>query len=130
MQTSLIKRSTLGIIGLMLILSWETPALAANADLSWSANTETDLAGYKVYYGTSSRSYGAPVDVGNRTTFTATGLSEGQTYYFAVTAYNAAGSESGLSTEVSKTFPDTTPPVLSAMAAGSITSTGAVSTLR
>ncbi|TAK03045.1 MAG: hypothetical protein EPO39_12735 [Candidatus Manganitrophaceae bacterium] len=128
MQTSLIKRSALGIIGLMLILSWETPALAANADLSWSANTETDLAGYKVYYGTSSRNYGAPVDVGNQTTFTATGLSEGQTYYFAVTAYNAAGSESGLSTEVSKTFPDTTPPVLSAMAAGSITSTGAVIT--
>jgi phosphodiesterase/alkaline phosphatase D-like protein len=118
----------LTIIAILLVLNWRTPAIAANASLSWDANTETDLAGYKVYYGTSSRTYGAPTDVGNQTTFTMTGLSEGQTYYFAVTAYNTSGSESAFSAEVSKTFPDTTPPVLSGMAAGSLTSTGAVIT--
>ncbi|WDT74630.1 MAG: fibronectin type III domain-containing protein [Candidatus Manganitrophus sp.] len=128
MRTQRTKRSALGILGFLLVLNWTTAAMAANASLSWDANTESDLAGYKVYFGTASRSYGAPVDVGNQTAYTVTGLSEGQTYYFAVTAYNDADSESAFSAEVSKTFADTVSPVLSSMAAGSITSTGAVIT--
>ncbi|NKE72133.1 fibronectin type III domain-containing protein [Candidatus Manganitrophus noduliformans] len=125
MQTSLIKRSALMIIGMILLLNWKTPAMAADAFLSWDANTENDLGGYKVYYGTSSGSYGAPVDVGNQTSFTVNGLSSSQTYYFAVSAYNTSGAESGYSNEVSKSFGDTTAPTLSAIAAGSITSAGA-----
>lgn len=128
MRTQRTKRSALVILGFLLVLNWTTAAMAANASLSWDANTESDLAGYKVYYGTASRSYGAPVDVGNQTAYTVTGLSEGQTYYFAVTAYNDADAESAFSAEVSKTFADTVSPVLSSMAAGSITSTGAVIT--
>ncbi|MDC4206521.1 MAG: fibronectin type III domain-containing protein [Candidatus Manganitrophus sp.] len=128
MRTQRTKRSALGILGFLLVLNWTTAAMAANASLSWDANTESDLAGYKVYFGTASRSYGAPVDVGNQTAYTITGLSEGQTYYFAVTAYNDADSESAFSAEVNKTFADTVSPVLSSMAAGSITSTGAVIT--
>lgn len=125
MQTLFIKRTILIITGLMLVLNWRTPAIAADAVLSWNQNTETDLAGYKVYYGTASRSYGSPTDVGNKTTFTVTGLN-GQTYYFAVTAYDTAGNESGYSNEVSKTLSDTTPPVLSAIGTSGITSSAAV----
>lgn len=96
-------------------------AWAADAILSWSPNTESDLAGYRVHYGTASRSYTAVIDVGLATTYTVTGLSPG-TYYFALTAYNRTGAESGFSNEVTKIIADTVPPVISSVAAGSITS--------
>ena len=76
-------------------LTWSVPT--ANAD----ETALTDLAGYKVYYGTASESYTTPIDAGNVTTYTVTGLSTG-TYYFAVTAYNSTGDESGFSNEASK----------------------------
>src|SRR5574341_203682 len=99
-----------------------SPAVfAADAILSWSPNTETNLAGYRVYYGTSSRSYPNVIDVGLVTTYTVTGLGSG-TYFLALTAYNTAGAESEFSSEVSKTIPDTQPPVISAVTVGSITS--------
>ncbi len=99
---------------------------AASAILSWDANTEPDLASYKVYFGTSSGNYGTPINVGNVTGYTVTGLSTG-TYYFAVTASDTSDNESGFSTEVSKIFAnaDTTPPVVSAISATSISDDGA-----
>ncbi len=89
---------TILLIGLSLTVSF-----AYTVTLSWDANTESDLAGYKVYYGTSSRNYTETIDVGNTTTYQITGLSEG-TYYFAVTAYDTSGNESDYSEEVSKSF--------------------------
>jgi hypothetical protein len=81
-----------------------TAPASGTAKLEWDPNTETDLAGYKVYAGTSSSAYGAPVDVGKVTTFQIINLQPGTTYYFAVTAYNSA-SESGYSNEVNKSIP-------------------------
>jgi hypothetical protein len=75
------------------------------ATLSWDANTEGDLAGYKVYAGTASRSYGPPIDVGNVTSFQIINLQPGQTYYFAVTAYDTVHNQSGYSNEASKRIP-------------------------
>ncbi len=40
-------------------------AFATQIRIAWDPNTESDLAGYKVYYGTTSRNYGTPIDVGN-----------------------------------------------------------------
>jgi len=74
--------------------------------LIWDANSEADLSGYKVYVGTNSGVYGASVGmVGVLTapTYTVTGLVPGK-YYFAVTAYNTQGIESGYSNEVSTTI--------------------------
>ena len=88
---------------LILFLSYASIALAGEATLSWNANNETDLAGYKIYYGTSSGQYGTPIDVGNKTTHNLTGLSKGE-LFFAVTAYDTSGNQSGFSTEVSKTL--------------------------
>lgn len=79
--------------------------------LFWTPNGESDLAGYKVYYGTAPRTYSAVVDAGNVTTFTAANLTAGVTYYFAVTAYDAAGSESGFSNEVTVALAVPVPPI-------------------
>jgi hypothetical protein len=76
------------------------PARAADITLAWDANAEPDLSGYKVYSGTSSRSYSGSVDVGNWTSCVMGGLEPGRTYYFAAKAYNATGSESEYSSEV------------------------------
>ncbi len=75
--------------------------LGASFTLAWDPNQEPDLAGYKLYYGTSSRSYSQNVNVGNLTLYTLAGLQAGVTYYFAVTAYDTEGNESDYSNEVS-----------------------------
>ncbi|MBI3606761.1 MAG: fibronectin type III domain-containing protein [Nitrospirae bacterium] len=99
-------------------------AFAGDAILAWDPNTEPDLAGYKVHYGTAPGTYSVVSDVGDVTTLTVTGLGPG-TYYLAVTAYDTSGNESAASNEVSKSFADTTPPVISAVASGTITNVGA-----
>ncbi len=84
---------------ILLILT--TNSFSAQVTLTWNSNSESDLSGYKVYYGNSSRSYSFNVDVGNQTSYAVKGLNEGETYYFAVTAYGFSGNESGYSKEVS-----------------------------
>jgi len=83
------------------------PALsnAAQVTLSWDPIAEPDLAGYKLHYGISSRSYEFSVDVGNATSYTLSGLLEGQIYYFAVTAYDRSQHDSVFSNEVMSTAP-------------------------
>lgn len=98
------------LITLGLLVS--SPLFAADAHFVWSPNSETNLAGYKIYYGTASRQYAAPVDVGTGTIVAdkvygaVTGLTTGTTYYFAATAYDTDGFESGYSTEVVWTAAD------------------------
>ncbi len=89
-------------------------ALAGNLEVSWEANKEPDLAGYKVYYGQESGKYLAHIDVKLALKHAFNNLAEGQTYYFAVTAYDTAGNESAFSVEVSAQVPvsDKTPPTL------------------
>jgi fibronectin type 3 domain-containing protein len=69
--------------------------------LEWGRNSETNIGGYRVYYGTNSRSYETNIDVGNFTEWRLAGLSNGITHYFAVTAYDTDGLESDFSNEVS-----------------------------
>ncbi|TMQ73922.1 MAG: hypothetical protein E6K81_02270 [Candidatus Eisenbacteria bacterium] len=69
-------------------------------DLSWLANTEADVAGYRVYEAPCASGHDCPYTrVGSTagTAFTVTGLTNGQTRYFAVAALDAAGNESDLS---------------------------------
>lgn len=68
--------------------------------LVWDPSAGPDVAGYKVYYGTASRTYHPGIDVGNVTTYALTGLIKGQKYYIAVTAYDRSNSESPFSNEV------------------------------
>jgi hypothetical protein len=73
---------------------------AADVSLAWDENTEPDLDGYAVYHGTASRQYSHRTDVGPVNRHTIGGLSEGDVYYFAVTAYDTSGNESAYSTEL------------------------------
>ena len=78
--------------------------------VAWSApSTNTDgtklgdLAGFRIYYGTSSGNYTGSVNVASPTTlaYTVTGLPS-NTYYVVVKAYDTSSNESGPSVEVSK----------------------------
>ena len=75
--------------------------------LAWDAGTQPQLAGFKLYYGTSSHVYpnsvdvGAPTPSGGTVTYTLTGLTEGQTYYIAAAAYDTSNIQSDLSNEAS-----------------------------
>ena len=68
--------------------------------MAWDPNTEPDVAGYKVYYGTSPRTYGPGIDVGSVRTFALTGLIKGRRYFIAVRAYDTSRHESDFSNEV------------------------------
>jgi fibronectin type 3 domain-containing protein len=70
-------------------------------NLAWNANTESDLAGYKVYVGANSGVYSTTYDVGNVIAYTVMSLAPGNVYYFVVTAYDTSGFESLVSNEVS-----------------------------
>ncbi|WP_193210607.1 immunoglobulin domain-containing protein [Luteolibacter marinus] len=72
--------------------------------LEWNVNPEPDVTGYKFYYGESSGAYTVVQDAGNSPLMVLTNLESERTYFFAVTAYNAAGQESQFSEEVSLTL--------------------------
>lgn len=88
-----------------------TNAWGADVKVSWNANSESDVAGYKLYYGTAAGTYSATKDVGNViSTIVTLSPSVGQKYYFAVTCYDTSGNESAKSTEASCLVPDSTAP--------------------
>ncbi len=91
-----IQRSTLTTIGALalFVLLVTPPAYAASVSVGWNANSEPDLAGYRVHYGTASGSYTYHINVGNKTSQLVGNLIADTTYYFTVTAYDTAGNES------------------------------------
>lgn len=81
----------------------------ASDQLSWDANTEPDLAGYKLYYGYAARTSNNPpggypnvIDVGNITSFTLASLNDNVDHYFSLTAYDTSSNESSFSNEAAK----------------------------
>lgn len=104
--------------------------------LNWDASTDNvGVTGYKIFYGTQSVSVGSasytqgPVDAGNVLTFDVKPLVNGTTYYFAVTAYDAAGNESEFySNEVSATPTATVTPAAADIVAPKVISATAVFT--
>ena len=101
-----IRRTRVFAAVLAVMLFW-CPAHAFSEDVtaSWDPNGEPDLSGYRIYYGASSGSHSAVIDVGDASTHTLTHLEPGKTYYFAATAYDTSGNESAFSAEVSFQMP-------------------------
>jgi len=102
----------------LFFLSFQTLCFAADITLRWDANTETDLAGYKLYYkidtpgapydGTGADQGSSPIDIQlgslidpNNPESTITGLDASYIYFLVLTAYDIEGNESGYSNEVS-----------------------------
>jgi hypothetical protein len=78
-------------------------AFSAEPMLEWDANTEPDVAGYRVYFGEKPGVYEQSVDVGAETSYVLSDLDPGVTFYFAITAYTVDGLESDFSDEISYT---------------------------
>ena len=85
----------------LLCLITSVAAHAATLTLAWDPNREPDIAGYVVSWGTQSGVYPNSWNVGNTTIQQVTGLADGTTYYFVVTAYNTSGLMGLPSAEVS-----------------------------
>jgi hypothetical protein len=88
-----------------------TQSSAGSATLSWSAPTQntdgtplTNLSGYRIHYGNSASVLSQTIQISNAglTTYVVENLAPG-TYYFAVRAYTAGGTESDLSNVAVKT---------------------------
>jgi hypothetical protein len=75
-----------------------------SVSLGWNPNG-SGTAGYYLYSGSNSGNYTSKIDVGTNTSFTVTGLQEGQTRYFTVRAYNQAGVEGNPSAEIAFIVP-------------------------
>lgn len=71
--------------------------------LAWDHSPDTNVIGYRIYYGPRSGNYTNSVSVGYVTEATLTELVAGSEYFFAATAYNATGDESVFSNETSYT---------------------------
>jgi len=70
-----------------------------------SGKTLTDLAGYRIHYGTSAQAMNSVevLENPNQTTYIVMGLAPG-TWYFAVSAYTTSGAEGAPSNIASKTI--------------------------
>ena len=127
------------LIAAIILISPASLVHAADVTLAWAANTESDLAGYYIYYksGTSGAPYnGIGVDEGNspimiplgdfsdpeNPEFTLHGLSDSQTTFLVLTAYSTEGNESAYSNEVS--YQPSIAPILTSL---SISGSNAVS---
>ncbi len=87
--------------GALALVFSQLPAYATiGVKITWTANSDPKIVGYRIYSGTSSRNYSKMVTLGSATTgVTFSGLSEGATYYFAATDFDSAGNESAYSDE-------------------------------
>lgn len=97
------------LFALALIVATAPAASAQTVTAAWDRNTDSNTAGYRLYYGSSSGSYATNVDVGNQISHQLT-LSPGQTYYFVVRAYNSASQLGPASNEATVTMPPPAPP--------------------
>jgi chitinase len=106
------------LITFAIVLCPKPSTYAADVTLAWASNTEPDLDGYYIYFktGTSGASYnGTGLDEGDspikvplgvfadpsNPEYTLHGLTDTETTYFVLTAYDSENNESGFSNEVS-----------------------------
>lgn len=92
------------LISMCVFLSSEIQG-AQSVSLAWNAPSNTTAVGYAIYCRNASSNCSSRIDTGTNIATTISGLKEGETYYFVVTAYNATGIESSPSNEISYIVP-------------------------
>jgi hypothetical protein len=100
------KLLTIKFFFIIILIPTVQISYAASLYLTWDANTEPDLAGYKVYYRTSFSGYFTSIDVGDITEYELSNPSEGLSYYIIIvlTAYDSSDNESEISNMVCARF--------------------------
>ena len=98
------RKSLWAVICAMAVVCWAAQG-GQSVALAWDADAGTSVAGYIVHYGSVSGVYTNSLNVGTNINASVPGLQEGETYYFAVTAYATGGLESAPSNEVSYQVP-------------------------
>jgi hypothetical protein len=106
-DTRVISRPVTRFIFLLftVLLLFAARSYAGQVSLAWDAVNDTNVAGYKVYYGPQTKTYSYYIDVGQATSVTIGDLDDSATYYSVATAYDSKGTESVPSNEVSYTTP-------------------------
>jgi hypothetical protein len=86
-----------------ILILFALPLQAGEVTLAWDAVQAGNLAGYRIYIGDAPGTYSRSIQTGNVTIFKVVNLADG-THYFAATAYDSSGGESGYSNEVFTTI--------------------------
>jgi hypothetical protein len=98
------------VLALLVVLIFPMNASASRSvRVAWNPNPETNIQGYRIYYGEVAAGYTNLVDVGLNTTGSVTDLAFETGYFFYLTAYNVYGLESDPSTVLYYTTPPPTP---------------------
>ena len=92
------KRMLTGLLLLTLVIGSGFGQQFVKIRVLWDPNTETDLDGYRVYWGNTPRAY-SNVDIVGNTTAHEKNINSQVKAYFAVTAYDQSGNESEYSNE-------------------------------
>ncbi len=95
------NRALYALLVWLLALSCQLSAQSVTA--TWSPNTEDDLAGYILFYGTETQNYSQQIETRD-TSLRVDSLQLGQTYYFMVKAYDESGNISAPSDQVNITI--------------------------
>ena len=93
------------IIAIVSFLQFSTPSYARDVTLAWDHSISKNVVGYLIYYrkgtkcgppydGKDAREGKSPIKIRKIDTYTLTNLSDSGNYFFAVKAYDSAGTES------------------------------------
>ena len=87
------------LASIALFLTFLSNANAADVTLALDLKKDSEIAGYRIYYGTCSGIYTSRIDAGKLTKIIISDLNDGQIYYFTATTYDHNGNESSFSEE-------------------------------
>jgi hypothetical protein len=125
MRDAILKQGSTGMPGNRAILIFvmglafcSSAGAGESVTLGWNPSPSANIAGYMIYYGSNGTNYGQQANAGNNTSWTVTGLQEGTTNYFEVSAYDIHGNQSAPSSPIAYVVPASTAPATNTVQAG------------